>query len=757
MTLAQKVWERDQLRKEQRTLTVWTFALLGGATCSALMWGFPFNAQTKTLYGMLAVGSAGTALALAHSSCRIAEELKPVEEDVAAYRKVSQTTNRGAIGLRAKQMLRAIAAPSQPQVIQQLPEWFDKTCDAVERVFRRAQLPVEVIGIEQTETEIHYVLERRSNEPSLAVFLVKGQTLSTELMLEAGLCKAQLKILPFKLVLIAPIQEPQLVEQSFNLLHQFLMQNQQKTVRQSTQTIAVPHREIKEEISAGSVEPTHPDTTTIGQTIASTLQAYGINTQVIDAIEGMAIDRYWVQLPPGKRVAEIEKHANELWLNLQLSQSPMISIDRGAVAIDVPRKDRKFCKFTDYVQLEGNRSSAEELVAVIGLDLLGNVVELNIASPDSCQVRGGGCTGSGKSEGIASLILSLAHRYPPEELQIYIADGKMHTYTELERLPHLAMQIARTPDELITMATIVANQMDERYGKTFAEYGCADIKTYRKKSGFILPRILFIIDEYGDFRNQFISAARTTEFSRLEATCTRIGQKGRSSGIHEGIFTQKPSVEVLDSELRSQLKAALAFKMEFPQESACILGDSNMKADKLLGKGDGILAYGSEEIRFQGLFCGIEDGLLPGLIDRCLSVYQGYPTVEVQAIPVPAPQASENDPYSYRYPPNWGYISQLTKQMTDGYCCFPGCANQATETHHAMYEEDGKPIVSNPVPGRHVYPLCDIHHGKEHPRGAHNPKNWTKGTCKEPLEIDSRNTPDYHKLLIAGWQEKLSQ
>ncbi len=32
-----------------------------------------------------------------------------------------------------------------------------------------------------------------------------------------------------------------------------------------------------------------------------------------------------------------------------------------------------------------------------------------------------------------------------------------------------------------------------------------------------------------------------------------------------------------------------------------------------------------------------------------------------------------------------------------------------------------------------------------------------QGSIQEPLEIDSRNTPDYHKLLRQGWLEKTSQ
>ncbi|MEP0872884.1 hypothetical protein NDA01_24000 [Trichocoleus desertorum AS-A10] len=122
-------------------------------------------------------------------------------------------------------------------------------------------------------------------------------------------------------------------------------------------------------------------------------------------------------------------------------------------------------------------------------------------------------------------------------------------------------------------------------------------------------------------------------------------------------------------------------------------------------------------------------------------------------------EGEEESPYAYRYTEGYERNRALAMTMTQGQCCYPGCPNEATEAHHICYQdEEGNSICDDPIPGRHLYPLCDDHHqDKSNPECAHHKNNWIKGSCPHPLQIDSRSTDQYILLLEQGWLEKTSQ
>ncbi len=100
--------------------------------------------------------------------------------------------------------------------------------------------------------------------------------------------------------------------------------------------------------------------------------------------------------------------------------------------------------------------------------------------------------------------------------------------------------------------------------------------------------------------------------------------------------------------------------------------------------------------------------------------------------------------YSARYAENWGIISLRTRRLAKWRCCYPGCDRRSTETHHSVYRDKDGLVRGREVPGVHVFPLCDKHH-----KIAHRRRHWIRDR-KNP-ETDSRNTPEFYRLLRQGW------
>ena len=108
--------------------------------------------------------------------------------------------------------------------------------------------------------------------------------------------------------------------------------------------------------------------------------------------------------------------------------------------------------------------------------------------------------------------------------------------------------------------------------------------------------------------------------------------------------------------------------------------------------------------------------------------------------------------YNIRYASNWRQISLECRQSTNNKCCFLGCSKEAIESHHALYFDKEGAIAGRELIAVHVFPLCELHHGKESKDGAHNWRNWIKGH-KDPV-LGNRNTASYYKKLRQGWLEK---
>jgi S-DNA-T family DNA segregation ATPase FtsK/SpoIIIE len=147
----------------------------------------------------------------------------------------------------------------------------------------------------------------------------------------------------------------------------------------------------------------------------------------------------------------------------------------------------------------------------------------------------GAMPGSGKSNLYHALILGLATRYSPDELQMYLIDGKFGVEFQAYRdLPHAAVVSLNSPEELSRsiLAELIA-EMKRRNG-LFARTGANDLTSYRDQGQPLgnVPRLLLLIDEYQEmFRDDREGSAA--------AWLLQLSQQGRSAGIHMLLGSQR--------------------------------------------------------------------------------------------------------------------------------------------------------------------------------------------------------------------------
>ena len=279
--------------------------------------------------------------------------------------------------------------------------------------------------------------------------------------------------------------------------------------------------------------------------------------------------------PINCKASQVLSSGQELHLELGLDVPPVVSISKGAIAIDTPRPDRQVAKFADYWKRSG------KFEAAIGVDINNRLVSVDLSEPESCHVLGAGTTGSGKSVFLQALLLSLFLGRSPSECQLLICDAKRVTFKRFKNCPHLIAPIMSDVADAITYLDLMVYEMESRY-LAFEKMGVENIDQYNSRSSKLMPRIVFLFDEFGDLWD---SAPSKAERDKLENPIIRLGQKARAAGIHLIVFTQRPK-KVVTPRLRANCPVRILMTVADAEDSESITGNKSVDGSQLIGRGD---------------------------------------------------------------------------------------------------------------------------------------------------------------------------
>jgi DNA phosphorothioation-dependent restriction protein DptH len=215
-----------------------------------------------------------------------------------------------------------------------------------------------------------------------------------------------------------------------------------------------------------------------------------------------------------------------------------------------------------------------------------------------------GTTGSGKSEALNAILFGLVKNYSPTELKLLLVDPKGTELLPFENTPYLLGNIGWDDVDAIQLLTQAVEEMQTRY-TLFRENKTRSLAEYNAtiSDGLALPWWLIVLDEYADLTSD------PQMKKDIENLLKRLAQKARASGIHVIIATQKPSADVISTNLRSNLPAQLALRVKSSTESRVVLDEAG--AEALNGKGDALLKADGKLIRVQCARVGVKDQVVP--------------------------------------------------------------------------------------------------------------------------------------------------
>lgn len=346
---------------------------------------------------------------------------------------------------------------------------------------------------------------------------------------------------------------------------------------------------------------------TIPERIKMKLAEHGLGVEFHSQVVGSAVTLYRYEPSVGLKMGRIEKFVKDLE---QVTGTTGIRIlapipDSELIGFELPNKTRTFAG-------SGPKSKGWEIP--LGVDISGQPFFFDPRQAPHTLLAG--ATGSGKSMTLGYLVSRLLER--PDALLVLLDPKKveLQDFAEHKRVLSYRDDIMGIHKQLGTMVA----EMDRRY--TVLKQGkVKNIEQHNAKGGK-LPYLFVVIDEYGDLivqeytneetvpAGEYLSGPRKGEprfdtvktdiSGEIRQRILQLAQKARAAGIYLILTTQHPLAKIVDSAIKANFPARIAFRTTSASGSQVIIDQDG--AEKLLGKGDMLLQWsdGSPIKRLQG-------------------------------------------------------------------------------------------------------------------------------------------------------------
>lgn len=300
---------------------------------------------------------------------------------------------------------------------------------------------------------------------------------------------------------------------------------------------------------------------------------------------GPVVRTYFFEPFPDVQLSKITSREEDIAMSLGV-EAVLITRDLGLVSIAVPRIDRELIPFDQCLYDMFKEPSVKEMTLplLLGKNTKGEPVYLDLAKQPHLLIAG--ATGAGKSIFTSQLILSLSLLRSSEEMEFILADTKQLDLVLFKSLPHVSSVVTNVTD-LRNILDVLFLEYEERT-KMMSGF-CRNAAEWNKMAlGERMKYKILIIDEFADVvgadRALLAQIEKKYRPASIEDLVKRLAQVCRAVGIHIILATQRPSVKIIEGDLKANFPARIAFKLVSMQDSRVILDENG--AEKLLGNGD---------------------------------------------------------------------------------------------------------------------------------------------------------------------------
>jgi S-DNA-T family DNA segregation ATPase FtsK/SpoIIIE len=357
--------------------------------------------------------------------------------------------------------------------------------------------------------------------------------------------------------------------------------------------------------------------------LETVLDDFGVKGRIVKVRPGPVVTLYELEPAPGIKSSRVIALADDIARSMSaVACRVAVVTGRNVIGIELPNSARETVYLRELLASQQYEQTNAALALVLGKDIGGAPVIADLARMPHLLIAG--TTGSGKSVGINTMILSLLYRLPPDKCKFIMVDPKMLELSIYDGIPQLLAPVVTEPKKAIVALRWTVKEMERRY-LAMSKLGVRNLDGYnqrlldfkakgeapteRVQTGVDpegqpifeekklpldpLPFIVVIVDEMADL---MLVAGKD-----IEAAVQRLAQMARAAGIHLIMATQRPSVDVITGTIKANFPTRVSFQVTSKIDSRTILGEQG--AEQLLGQGDMLFMAGGGRItRVHGPF-----------------------------------------------------------------------------------------------------------------------------------------------------------
>ena len=363
--------------------------------------------------------------------------------------------------------------------------------------------------------------------------------------------------------------------------------------------------------------------------LETVLEDFGVRGQIVQVRPGPVVTLYEFEPAPGIKASRIIGLADDIARSMSaISVRVAVVSGRNVIGIELPNRKAETVFLRELLDSPVYENHPGRLALILGKDISGEPVLADLAKMPHLLIAG--TTGSGKSVGINTMILSILYRMPPDRCKFIMIDPKMLELSVYDGIPHLLAPVVTDPRKAVLALKWTVREMENRYRK-MSKLGVRNIDGFNARlaeaeakgeslirkvqTGFDpetgqpifepqpfdtseLPLIVVVVDEMADL---MMVAGK-----EIEAAIQRLAQMARAAGIHLIMATQRPSVDVITGTIKANFPTRISFQVTSKIDSRTILGEGG--AEQLLGRGDLLyMAGGGRITRVHGPFVSDEE------------------------------------------------------------------------------------------------------------------------------------------------------
>jgi S-DNA-T family DNA segregation ATPase FtsK/SpoIIIE len=341
--------------------------------------------------------------------------------------------------------------------------------------------------------------------------------------------------------------------------------------------------------------------------LEAVLGDFGVRGRIVAVRPGPVVTLYEFEPAAGVKSSRVISLSDDVARSMSAVAARIATIPgRNVIGIELPNQNRETVYLRELLSSSEFEKARAPLTLALGKTIGGEPVMADLAKMPHLLIAG--TTGSGKSVGLNTMILSLLYRMPPELCRMIMIDPKMLELSVYDGIPHLLTPVVTDPRKAVVALKWAVREMEERYRK-MSKLGVRGVEAFNERvrkakdkgeqlkrtvqTGFDretgkaiyedemlelepMPYIVLVVDEVADL--MMISG------KEIEGAVQRLAQMARAAGIHLIAATQRPSVDVITGTIKANFPTRISFQVTSKIDSRTILGEQG--AEQLLGQGD---------------------------------------------------------------------------------------------------------------------------------------------------------------------------